>query len=50
MSVLEKVDYEHAKVVVQLGFLLSANDIRNPSAKGTALGGKFYSEVWLKGG
>jgi hypothetical protein len=30
--------------------LVSANDIKNPSAKATALSGKFYSEVWLKGG
>jgi hypothetical protein len=50
MSVLEKVSYEHVKVVVQPGFSLSANDIRNPSVEATALGGKFYSEEWLKGG
>jgi hypothetical protein len=49
VSVLEKVGYEHAKAVVQLGFSLSANDIRNPSAEATALGGKFYSDLWLKG-
>jgi hypothetical protein len=29
--------------------LLSTDDIRNPSAVATALGGKFYSDVWLKG-
>jgi hypothetical protein len=50
MSVLEKVDCEHAKAVVQPEFTLSANDIKTPSAEATALGGKFYSEVWLKGG
>jgi hypothetical protein len=50
VSVLEKVGYEHAKVVVQPGFLLLANDIKNPSAEATALGGKFYSKIWLKGG
>jgi hypothetical protein len=50
MSVLEKVDCDHAKVVVQSGFLLSANYIRNLSTEATAVGGKFYSEVWLKGG
>jgi hypothetical protein len=36
--------------VVQPGFLLSTNDIRNTLTKATALRGKFYSEVWLKGG
>jgi hypothetical protein len=50
VSVLEKVSCEHAKTVVDPGFSLSANDIRNPSAEATALVGKFYSEAWLKGG
>jgi hypothetical protein len=50
MLVVEKVGYEHVKDVVQLGFLLSADDIKNPSADATALSGKFYFEVWLKGG
>jgi hypothetical protein len=50
VSVLEKVDCEHAKVVVQPEFTLSVDDIKNPSAEATALGGKFYSKVWLKGG
>jgi hypothetical protein len=26
------------------------NDIKGPSAKATALGGKFYPEVWMNGG
>jgi hypothetical protein len=27
-----------------------AKDVRNPSAEAATLGGKIYSEVWLKGG
>jgi hypothetical protein len=50
VSVLEKVGCEHAKAVVQPGFSLLADDIKNPLAEATALSGKFYSEVWLKGG
>jgi hypothetical protein len=50
MIVLEKVGCKHAKAVVQPGFSLSADDIKNPSAHATALSGKLYSEVWLKGG
>jgi hypothetical protein len=50
MLVLEKVGCEHAKAVIQPEFSLSANDVENPLAEATALGGKFYSEVWLKGG
>jgi hypothetical protein len=49
ISVLEKVGCEHAKVVVQPGFSISANDIKNPSAEAAALSGKFYSKVWLRG-
>jgi hypothetical protein len=47
---LEKAGCDHAKAVAQPNFAFSANDIRNPSAKAITLGGKFYSEVWLKGG
>jgi hypothetical protein len=50
VSVLEKVSCEHAKAVTQPEFLLSVDDIRNPSPKATALGGKFYFDVWMKGG
>jgi hypothetical protein len=50
VSVLEKVDCDYAKVVVQPDFAFSAHDVRNPSAEATTLGGKFYSDVWLKGG
>jgi hypothetical protein len=50
ISVLEKVGCEHAKVVAQPGFPLSSNDIKNHSAEAIALGGKFYSKVWLMGG
>jgi hypothetical protein len=46
---LEKVGCDHAKAVAQPGFAFSADDIRNPSAEPITLGGKFYSEVWLKG-
>jgi hypothetical protein len=50
ISILEKVGCDHAKAIAQPDFVVSADDIRNPSAKATTLGGKFYSEVWLKGG
>ena len=50
VSILEKVGCDHAKAVAQPDFAFSADDVRNPSAEATTLGGKFYSEVWLKGG
>jgi hypothetical protein len=50
VSILEKVGCDHVKVVVQPDFVFSANDVRNPLAEATTLGGKFYSDVRLKGG
>jgi hypothetical protein len=41
VSVLEKVGYKHAKAVVQPGFSLSANDVRNASAEAAALAENF---------
>jgi hypothetical protein len=49
-SILEKAGCDHAKVVAHPDFAFLADDVRNPSTKATTLGGKFYSEVWLKGG
>jgi hypothetical protein len=49
VSILEKVCCDHAKAVVQLEFIISADDIKNPSAKASSLSGKFYSGVWIKG-
>jgi hypothetical protein len=49
MSILEKHGCDHAKAVVQPDFIFSADDVRNPLAEANSLGGKFYSEVWLKG-
>jgi hypothetical protein len=46
-SLLERAGCEHAKDVVQPEFSISANDIREPSVEATALGDKFYSEVWM---
>jgi hypothetical protein len=49
-SILEKVGCDHAKAVAQPDFDFSADDIKNHSVEATTLGGKFYSEIWLKGG
>jgi hypothetical protein len=50
VSILEKVGCDHVKAVAQPDFAFSADDVRNPLAEATTFGGKFYSEVWLKGG
>jgi hypothetical protein len=49
-SILERAGCEHAKVVIQPEFAFSVDDIKDPSAEASALGEKFYSEVWIKGG
>jgi hypothetical protein len=50
VSILEKVGCDHAKAVVQPEFVISADDNKNPSTVASSLSGKFYSEVWIKGG
>jgi hypothetical protein len=48
-SLLEKAGCEHAKVVIQPNFVVSAEDVKEPSAEAISLGGKFYYEVKLNG-
>jgi hypothetical protein len=50
VSLLEKAGCEHAKVVIQLEFTVSTNDIKEPLAEAIALSGKFYSKVWANDG
>ena len=50
VSLLEKAGCERAKAVIQPNFVISANDIKEPSIEAIALGGRFYSKVWLDGG
>jgi hypothetical protein len=48
--ILEKASCEHVKGVAQPESILSADDTRDPSAKASLLGGRFYSNVWMRGG
>jgi hypothetical protein len=47
---LEKTGCEHVKAVAQVEAMFSADDTKDPSAEASLLGGKFYSNVWMKGG
>jgi hypothetical protein len=47
---LEKTDCEHVKVVAQEEAIFSADDTKEPSAEASLMGGKFYSDIWMKGG
>jgi hypothetical protein len=47
---LEKADCELVIAAAKPEFVLSVEDINNPSAEASTLGNKFYSDVWMKGG
>jgi hypothetical protein len=47
---LEKTSCEHVKAAAQAEVIFSIDDTKEPSAEATLMGGKFYSDVWMKGG
>jgi hypothetical protein len=49
-AILEKVGCDHVKVVAQAEAAFSIDDTKDPSAKETLVGRKFYSDVWVNGG
>jgi hypothetical protein len=49
-TTLEKAGCEHVKAAIQPIFVFSADDTKNPSVEASTLGGRFYSDVWMKGG
>jgi hypothetical protein len=49
-AILEKTGCEHVKVAAQAETIFSIDDTKEPSAEATLMGGKFYSNVWMKGG
>jgi hypothetical protein len=49
-AVLEKTDCEHVKAAAQAETVFSIDDTKEPSTEATLMCGKFYSNVWMKGG
>jgi hypothetical protein len=49
-AILEKTGCEHVKAIAQAEAIFLADDTKDPSAEASLLGGKFYSDVWTKGG
>jgi hypothetical protein len=49
-TILEKAGCEHVKAVAQAEAAFSLNDMKDPSAEATLMGGKFFSDVWVNGG
>jgi hypothetical protein len=49
-AILEKSGCEHVKAAAQTKTVFSIDNTKDPSAEATLMGGKFYSNVWMKGG
>jgi hypothetical protein len=49
-AILEKSGCEHVKAITQMEAVFSVENTKDPSAEATLMGGKFYSNVWMKGG
>jgi hypothetical protein len=47
---LEKTGCEHVKAAAQAEAIFSTDDTNEPSVDASLMGGKFYSDVWMKGG
>jgi hypothetical protein len=49
-AILEKTGCDHVKAAAQVETVFSIDNTKGPSAKATLMGGKFYSNVGMKGG
>jgi hypothetical protein len=47
---LEKAGCDHIKTIAQAEAAFSVDDMKDPSAEATLMGGKFYNDVWVNGG
>jgi hypothetical protein len=49
-AILEKAGCDHVKTTANAEAAFSIDDIKDPSAEATLMGGKFYSDVWVNCG
>jgi hypothetical protein len=49
-AILGKSSCEHVKAANQTEAVFTVENTKDPSAEATLMGGKFYSNVWMKGG
>jgi hypothetical protein len=49
-SILERRGCEHVKSLAQIEAALSIEDIKDPSAEASLVGGKFFTNIWENGG
>jgi hypothetical protein len=49
-AILEKLGCDHVKALAQDEATLSIDDTKDPSAKASLVGGKFFTDIWENGG
>jgi hypothetical protein len=49
-TVLERKGCDHVKSLAQSEIALSSEDIKDPSAEASLVGGKFFTDIWDNGG
>jgi hypothetical protein len=49
-TILEKARCDHVEAIAQAEAAFSIDDMKDPSAEATLVGGKFYSDVWVNDG
>jgi hypothetical protein len=49
-TILEKSGCEHVKAATQTEAIFTVENMKDPSAEATLMGGNFYSNIWMKGG
>jgi hypothetical protein len=49
-AILEKAGCEHFKTLVQAEATFSINDMKDPSAEASSIGGNFFTDIWENGG
>jgi hypothetical protein len=50
VAILEKYGWEHVKAATQTQAVFTVENTKDPSGEATLMGGKFYSDIWMKGG
>ena len=49
-TILERKGCDHVKFLAQSEAALSSEDIKDPSAEASLVGGKFFTDIWENGG
>jgi hypothetical protein len=49
-TILEKAWCEHVKILAQAEAAFSVDNMKDPSAEASLIGGKFFTDIWENGG